>query len=156
MKKSFNKLLFIIPLLFCVLFVSACSNKNDPANNPPTPPQVLYDRTTIEKSLAFEDYCDVSFSTKFATITIHTSSGLIGTFDMQGEMTQVSTSSIICTNYDVIKIENAGLWDSTTRRVKITFYKYETIILDAYSTTENLEAQMYILCDSKIVQVHMV
>lgn len=158
MKKLLTNL-FLITILLCILFVSACYNENsqneDVPPSPP-PPQILYDITTIKKSLAFEDYEDVFFSTNFATISISTQTGLIGLYNMQGEMKQVSTSSIVCSDYDAIKIENFGLWNSTIRRVKITYYQYETIILDAYSTSQHLEAQGYILCDSKIVTIHMV
>jgi len=151
MKKLVKHFVLIVVLIIgCFGFVG-CDKPNEPPNNEKP---IICSVEDIEKSLNFENYTEkIMFSTSIAKVSIQTQSGLIGLFNMQGEMKQISTSEINNETYDAIRIENIGLWDSTTRRVKITFYNYETLYISEYDSEEILYAEGYIQCGTTAVSI---
>lgn len=150
-KKCLSTLMVMITIVTCSLFVG-CSGKNNNKQPEQDPPAEHYDITNIEKALQFSDYEDVAFSTKFATIWISTDSGIIGFFDMQGNMEQVSTGELDSDDFDAIKISHEDFWNSTIRRVRVTYYKYIDYIVDESHSQKFLEAQGYVICSTDVVK----
>ena len=155
--KKFAKFFCIVCCMISAIALFAGCNDTD--KNSETPElneerEAVYSIDDIKRALEFDSTATVTFSSAFAKLTVATDTGLIGLFDMQGNMNQVRAATINSDDYDVIQISDIGLWNQYIRRVKITFYRYADIILNEYESIKYLEPIAYIQCSTEIVTVY--